>query len=185
MFWRGRFLRCLVECRSQGVWKTGMPSLAYWAYFIHLYNQWTFGRNIAKMFNHIKTFYVAFESWNCQLQHHIRIILIQLTFFLDIHAERSAITQSRYFSRNIVKTIYRIIAFLDTFESWHCQLQHHQQLFLYNRLFLRYLRRKIDDHREIPRAGRFIKIYINHPDSTYFHSVNWHLEIPSRLGGVL
>ena len=91
------------------------------AYFSHLYNHWSFGRNIAKNLNHTKTLYVAFESWNCQLRHHIRIIWIQLMFFLDIHAERSAIAQSRSFSRNIAKTIYRIITFLDSFESWHRQ----------------------------------------------------------------
>ena len=44
--------------------------------------------------------------------------------------------------------------------------------------------RKIGDHREAPRAGRFIEIYINHPDSTYFHYAKWYLEISSCLGEV-
>ena len=39
----------------------------------------------------------------------------------DICAERSAIALIIYFSRNIAKTIYRIITFLDSFESWHGQ----------------------------------------------------------------
>ena len=34
------------------------------------------------------------------------------------------------------------------------------------------------------RADRFMKIYINHPQTTCFHPAKWHLEIPSRLGGV-
>ena len=49
---------------------------------------------------------------------------------------------------------------------------------------MRYSCRKIGDHREVPRAGRFIKIYINHPDSTYFHYAKWYLEISSCLGEV-
>ena len=36
----------------------------------------------------------------------------------------------------------------------------------------------------VPRADRFMKIYINHPQTTCFHPVKWRLEIPSRLGGV-
>ena len=42
--------------------------------------------------------------------------------FWDICAERSAIALIIYFSRNISKTIYRIITFLDAFESWSPQL---------------------------------------------------------------
>ena len=49
---------------------------------------------------------------------------------------------------------------------------------------MRYSCRKIGDHREVPRAGRFIKISINHPDSTYFHYAKWYLEISSCLGEV-
>ena len=30
----------------------------------------------------------------------------------------------------------------------------------------------------------FMKIYINHPDTTIFLPVKWRFEIPSRLGGV-
>ena len=37
---------------------------------------------------------------------------------------------------------------------------------------------------EVPRADKFMKIYINHPQPTCFYPVKWRLEIPSRLGGV-
>ena len=57
-------------------------------------------------------------------------------------------------------------------------------MLLYSQRFLRYSRRKIGDHREVPRADRFMKIYINHPQATCFHPVKWRFEIPSRLGGV-
>ena len=50
----------------------------------------------------------------------------------DICAERSAIALIIYFSRNIAKTIYRIITFLDSFESWSHQLQHIKKLLLYS-----------------------------------------------------
>ena len=36
----------------------------------------------------------------------------------------------------------------------------------------------------VPRADRFMKIYINHPQTTCFYPAKWRLEIPSRLGGV-
>ena len=91
----------------------------------------------------------------------------------DICAERSAIALIIYFSRNIAKTIYHIITFLDSFESWSHQLQHIKKLLLYSQRFLRYSRRKIGDHREVPRADRFIKIYINHPQATCFHPVKF------------
>jgi len=35
-------------------------------------------------------------------------------------------------------------------------------------------------YREVPREDRFMKIYINHPQTTK----KWRLEIPSHLGGV-
>ena len=38
--------------------------------------------------------------------------------------------------------------------------------------------------REVPMADRFMKNYINHPQTTCTHPVKWGLEIPSRLGGV-
>ena len=38
--------------------------------------------------------------------------------------------------------------------------------------------------REVPKADRFMKNYINHPQTTCTHPVKWGLEIPSRLGGV-
>ena len=38
--------------------------------------------------------------------------------------------------------------------------------------------------REIPMADRFLKNYINHPQTTCTHPVKWRLEIPNRLGGV-
>ena len=38
--------------------------------------------------------------------------------------------------------------------------------------------------REVPRADRFMKIYINHPQTICIHPVKWGLEIPSHLGGV-
>ena len=50
----------------------------------------------------------------------------------DIGAERSAIALIIYFSRNIAKTIYRIMTFLDSFESWSHQLQHIKKLLLYS-----------------------------------------------------
>merc|ERR1711888_424723 len=64
------------------------------------------------------------------------------------------------------------------------QLQHIEKLWLYSQRFLRYSRRKIGDHREVPRADRLMKIYINHPQPTCFHPVKWRLEMLSRLGGV-
>merc|ERR1711888_218431 len=42
----------------------------------------------------------------------------------------------------------------------------------------------INCYREVPRADRFMKIYINHPQATCFHPVKWRLEIPNRHGGV-
>ena len=39
--------------------------------------------------------------------------------------------------------------------------------------------------REVPMADRFLKKYINHPQTTCTHPVKWRLEIPSRFGGVL
>ena len=38
--------------------------------------------------------------------------------------------------------------------------------------------------REVPRVDRFKQIYIKHSQPIYIHHVKWHLEIPSRLGGV-
>ena len=38
--------------------------------------------------------------------------------------------------------------------------------------------------REVPRADRFMKIDINHPQCTWILPVKWRLEISSRLGGV-
>ena len=38
--------------------------------------------------------------------------------------------------------------------------------------------------REVPMADRFLKNYINHPQTTCTHPVKWRLEIPNRLGGV-
>ena len=38
--------------------------------------------------------------------------------------------------------------------------------------------------REVPMADRFMKNYINHPQTTCTHPVKWGLEIPSCLGGV-
>ena len=38
--------------------------------------------------------------------------------------------------------------------------------------------------REVPMADRFMKNYINHPQTTCTHPVKWRLEIPSRFGGV-
>jgi len=97
--------------------------------------------------------------------------------FWDICAKRSVIALIIYFSRNIAKTIYHIITFLDSFESWSHQLQHIKKLLLYSQRFLRYSRRKIGDHREVRRADRFMKIYKNHPQATCFHPVKWRLEI--------
>ena len=42
----------------------------------------------------------------------------------------------------------------------------------------------INCYREVPRADRFMKIYINHPQPTCFYPVKWPLKILSRLGGV-
>ena len=38
--------------------------------------------------------------------------------------------------------------------------------------------------REVPMADRFMKNYINRPQTTCTHPVKWRLEIPSRFGGV-
>ena len=38
--------------------------------------------------------------------------------------------------------------------------------------------------REVPMTDRFMKNYINHPQTTCTHPVKWRLEIPSRFGGV-
>ena len=51
-------------------------------------------------------------------------------------------------------------------------------------MVLRYSRWKIGDHREVYRQDRFMKIYINLAQTTYFHLVKWRLEIKSHLGGV-
>ena len=39
-------------------------------------------------------------------------------------------------------------------------------------------------HRKVPMADRFMKIYINHPQTICIHPVKWRLDIPSGLGGV-
>ena len=38
--------------------------------------------------------------------------------------------------------------------------------------------------REVPMVDRYMKIYINHSQTIFIHPVKWHLEIPSRLGGI-
>ena len=37
-------------------------------------------------------------------------------------------------------------------------------------------------HREVPKADRFMKNYINHPQTICIHPIKWRLEILSRLG---
>ena len=72
IFWRSWYLRHLNENRSQGLWKVAMPSIAY--------IMRSFSRYRAKKWYHIKTICVVFEIWYCQLQHNVRIDLLQLKF---------------------------------------------------------------------------------------------------------
>ena len=43
---------------------------------------------------------------------------------------------------------------------------------------------QLSSPREVPRVDRFMQIYIKHSQPIYIHHVKWHLEIPSRLGGI-
>ena len=81
----------------------------------------------------------------------------------------------------VQRTFYRSIAYLDVFESWHCQLLHHQDSLKDNEWFLKCLCRKIGDHGEVPTTHRTMKFSMIHLQTATTHLVQFCLDAPSRL----
>ena len=81
----------------------------------------------------------------------------------------------------VQRTFYRSIAYLDVFESWHCQLLHHQDSLKDHKWFLKCLCRKIGDHGEVPTTHRTMKFSMIHLQTATTHLVQFCLDAPSRL----
>jgi len=145
MFWHGRCSRSLRACRSParfmsqcsqcfGIVKVGSPfgNLSLMSLFQSFVQSLIFRQGYCK--NYLSYQNILYCVWKLTLSAttSYKNNCNTVNGLWDICAERSAIALIIYFSRNIAKTIYRIITFLDSFESWSHQLQHIKKLLLYS-----------------------------------------------------